>query len=152
MSELTKEFFVQVLDDRFGRLENEMSGMKSDIAELKEDVAVLKEEVAVLKEDVSGLKKDMSSLTERVSRLETGMTRLEDKVSDLKADVQIIKINQESYVERLINELHAVYKTEFNKYETHNNNVNDLMEHSKVVDDVIEDHSERIETLEIKVG
>ena len=105
-----------------------------------------------LKQEVSGLKEDVSSLTGRVSRLETRMTSLEDKVSDLSADVHIIKINQEHYVERLINELHAVYKTEFTKYETHNNNVNDLMEHSKVVDDVIEDHSERIETLEIKVG
>ena len=133
-------------------MRSDIAELKQDVAVLKEDVAVLKKEVAVLKDEVSGLKKDMSSLTGRVSRLETRMTSLEDKVSDLKADVQIIKINQESYVERLINELHAVYKTEFTKYETHNNNVNDLMEHSKVVDDVIEDHSERIETLEIKVG
>ena len=54
--------FSTHMDDRFDRLEADVSGLKKDVSVLKTDVSVLKSDVSVLKKDVSVLKADVSVL------------------------------------------------------------------------------------------
>ena len=53
-------------DQRFEKLESDVSGLKTDVSVLKTDVSVLKTDVSVLKSDVSELKTEVSVLNKRV--------------------------------------------------------------------------------------
>ncbi|MBO9482118.1 MULTISPECIES: hypothetical protein [Gammaproteobacteria] len=56
------ESFEASVNQRFDRVESDVSELKSDVSELKSDVVELKADVVELKEDVVELKSDVSGL------------------------------------------------------------------------------------------
>ena len=113
------------MDERFDRLETDVSVLKSDVQVLKLDVAVLKSDVSVLKSDVAVLKSDVSTLKSDVADLkadvhelnQTTITKdyLKESLQELKDDsmIKIRKTNDKvSHVVRVLRDTNVVSESD----------------------------------------
>jgi predicted nucleic acid-binding Zn-ribbon protein len=78
---------VEVINHRFDKMENEISGLKGDASSLKTDMRTVKQEIAFLHEGQTEIKAELrTSLKERVTyqdfnNLEKRVSRLERKTA-----------------------------------------------------------------------
>lgn len=83
------------INERLGRIETDVTGLKITVADLTMDVTGLKNAVADLTTDVTGLKNAVADLRTDVNELKTDVTGLKTNMSRLEQEMIIIKSEQQ---------------------------------------------------------
>ena len=119
-----------LFDDRFDRIETDISDLKTDVSGLKEDVSNLKVSVSGLESDVSSLKSEMQEVKGRVTRIEV--------------------VQLENYLIPKVEEIASYQKSVYERYSKGADRFDEKISLIDTINTTVKDHSRRIQDLERK--
>ncbi|EHL04106.1 hypothetical protein HMPREF0322_05258 [Desulfitobacterium hafniense DP7] len=81
---MDNEKFQDLMLEHFGKVLNELTGMKTELTEVKQDVAGIKAELTEVKQDVTGIKAELTEVKQDVAGMKVELAGVKQDVTGLK--------------------------------------------------------------------